>query len=164
MVFGKHKKGWRFIMGKISYFDMAENDYQFLKKDYDEGRVGNVMCSIAQCICERYLKQIIISNVQTGNPTDVLKSHSLKALKNYIVNNIPDFSCDWKTVMQANGYYFSARYPGDDSFMVERDDVQEAWESVEEVRNATINYLRLHSQNKKNILDELKEPEEYDER
>lgn len=29
----------------LSYFDLAENDYQFLLKDKKEGRVGNIMCS-----------------------------------------------------------------------------------------------------------------------
>lgn len=38
----------------LSYFDLAENDYQFLLKDKKEGRVGNIMCSAAQNICERY--------------------------------------------------------------------------------------------------------------
>lgn len=27
----------------LSYFDLAENDYQFLLKDKKEGRVGNMM-------------------------------------------------------------------------------------------------------------------------
>lgn len=44
---------------KLSYFDLAEEDYQFLLYDKKGGRVGNIMCSAAQNICERYLKHII---------------------------------------------------------------------------------------------------------
>ena len=44
---------------KLNYFDMAENDYQFLEDDYARGRYGNVMCYCAQNVCERYLKHII---------------------------------------------------------------------------------------------------------
>lgn len=33
----------------MTYFDMAENDYQFLQFDYENGRVGNVLC-LAECV------------------------------------------------------------------------------------------------------------------
>ena len=122
-------------MGKsINYLDLAENDYQFLVVDYESGRVGNILCSSAQNICERYLKHVIDVECTTVDTTHVLHSHSLKTLRNFIKANVTDFECDWSKVMQADGYYFSARYPGDDAFMVTKEDVDECWDAVKYVR------------------------------
>lgn len=41
---------------RITYYTRAENDYQFVKANYEEGRVSEVMCYVMQSICERYLK------------------------------------------------------------------------------------------------------------
>jgi HEPN domain-containing protein len=131
-------------MGKnVTYFDMAENDYLFLSKTYEDGRVGNAMCYIAQNICERYLKHVIDISGAKEDITDVLRTHSLKILRKYIVKNIEEFQCDWTAVLQADGFYFSARYPGEESFIVDEDDVRECWEAVEETRNATLHYIQV---------------------
>lgn len=45
----------------LNYHDLAENDYEFLSYDYEHGRVGNILCSASQNICERYLKHVIDS-------------------------------------------------------------------------------------------------------
>lgn len=132
-------------MGKnVTYYDMAENDYQFLQFDYEHHRVGNVMCYASQNVCERFLKHIIDEYCTEMDTTNVLKTHSLKLLKKFISANLPDFICDWSVVMQADGFYFSARYPGDDSFIVDEDDVKECWEAVEETRRAVNAYLASH--------------------
>ena len=49
----------------LNYFDLAENDYQFLRHDWKEGRIGNLMCSAAQNICERYLRRAVQKYVKT---------------------------------------------------------------------------------------------------
>ena len=48
-------------MGKerITYFTRAENDYLFIKDDYENGRVGEIMCYVMQNIYDLYLKNII---------------------------------------------------------------------------------------------------------
>lgn len=127
----------------VTYFDMAENDYLFLSKTYEDGCVSNAMCYISQNICERYLKHVIDISGAEEDITSILRTHSLKILKKYIVNNIAQFSCDWNVILQADGFYYSARYPGEESFIVDEDDVRECWEAVEETRNATITYMRL---------------------
>lgn len=125
----------------LSYFDLAENDYQFLQYDRNAGRVGNLMCSVAQNICERYLKHLIDTYAVEIDTTNILKSHSLKALRRFIVQEIPDFQANWKLILQADGYYFSTRYPGDNAFIVDKEDVDECWEAVEETRTAVLNYI-----------------------
>lgn len=125
----------------LSYFDLAENDYQFLKYDRDAGRVGNIMCSSAQNICERYLKHVIDTYVQDSDVTKVLQTHSLRVLRRFIREHLPEFQIRWNTVLQADGYYFSTRYPGSEAFLVDREDVDECWEAVEETRDAVIRYI-----------------------
>lgn len=69
----------------LTYFDLAENDYQFLEYDRKAGRIGNIMCSAAQNICERYLKHIIDTYVYDIDTTSILQTHSLKSLRRFMV-------------------------------------------------------------------------------
>lgn len=125
----------------LNYYDLAENDYQFLLKDWKEGRIGNLMCSAAQNICERYLKHVIDMYVTEVDTTRILQTHSLKALRRFMQEHVPEFKGSWKTILQADGYYFSARYPGDTAFLVGREDVDDCWEAVEETRSAVRRFL-----------------------
>ena len=141
---------------KLTYFDLAEEDYRFLQYDREAGRVGNLMCSAAQNICERYLKYVIDTYVTDTDTTRVLQTHSLKMLRRFLKNELPDFECDWKKVLQADGYYFSSRYPGEDAFLVEKEDVDECWEAVEETRTAVLEYLK--TRDKEGQTEEIGEP------
>lgn len=127
LVEDRHKKS-------LSYYDLAENDYQFLLFDYENGRVGNILCSSAQNICERYLKYLIDTECKDIDASVVLHSHSLKVLRKFIKEHISDFECDWRIVMQADGYYFTTEYPGYDAFLVTKDDIDECWEAVRYTR------------------------------
>ena len=129
----------------LSYYDLAENDYQFLEYDRKMGRVGNIMCSASQNICERYLKHVIDTYILNINTTSILQTHSLKALRRFLTKNLPDFKINWKIVLQADGYYFSTRYPGDSAFLVEAEDVDECWEAVEETRSSVIRYIHMRT-------------------
>lgn len=125
---------------KINYYNFADNDYEFLRDNYKEGRVSNIMCVSAQNICERYFKSVIEERANELGDTDIMKTHSLKRLQRFMEKNIPDFQCDFRTVVQADGYYFSARYPGEDSFFVEKEDVEDCWRAVVEAKKATDRY------------------------
>ena len=46
-------------MALSSYFDFAENDFQYFKASYDAGIVANMMGAMAQGICEKYMKHLI---------------------------------------------------------------------------------------------------------
>lgn len=129
---------------KLDYYAMAENDYQFLKDDYDRGRFGNVMCYCAQDICERYLKHVIDVYVLDVNTTDVLKTHSIRNLKRFLMENLPDFVVVWDDVLPVNGYYYDARYPGVDAIITNRQDTEECWLAVTTVRDAVNEYLAKH--------------------
>lgn len=152
-------------MEKIDYYDFAENDYKYLKNSYDRGDVGNAMAYIAQNVCERYLKSVIeyagCTNLCNG---DEMKTHSLRKLKKFITKNVLEFCCNWSKVLQADGFYFSARCPGEDSFYVDRSDVDECWEAVSEVKRAVDdlrskpvkkNSVEYEVEDAKNILKQL---------
>lgn len=146
-------------MGKeVTYYNFAEDDYWFLKANVEEKRVSNAMCASAQNICERYLKEVILDKANQLGDTDIMKTHSLKKIRKFIKTNIPDFQCDWTSVVLADGYYFSARYPGEDSYFVDETDVETCWIAVQEAKRATDCYLqqrveREHTEEKENDVD-----------
>lgn len=144
-------------MGKeVTYYSFAENDYWFLKANVQENRVSNAMCSSAQNICERYLKEVIQEQAKVLENTDIMKTHSLRKLRKFIEANIPEFECDWTSIILADGYYFSARYLGDDSYFVDEKDVDICWNAVQEAKRATDCYLEkneLEQEEKQEMLD-----------
>jgi hypothetical protein len=137
----------------INYYTFAENDYLFLKANMDENRIGNAMTSIAQNICERYLKHLIELYCVELDCTNVLKTHSLKRIIRFLEDSLDGFDIDKGKVILADGYYFSARYPGDESFFVNNEDVQVCWEAVQETKRAVDHYLECHPKERRSILD-----------
>lgn len=135
-------------MGKtLSYFDFAENDYLYLKETVNQGMVANAICSISQSVCERYLKHVIDINTFSFDVSKEMATHSIRVLAKFLKKNVLDFKCDWDVAIKVNGYYFEVRYPGDDSFIVDSDDVKTCWSSVEEIRNSVIKYCTTNSSN-----------------
>lgn len=129
---------------EINYYSFAEDDYLFLKENVEDGRVSNAMTSIAQNVCERYLKHIIDIFCTEIDCTAVLKTHSLKRIMRFLKDNIEDFRIDVTKVVLADGYYFSARYPGDESFFAREEDVRICWAAVEETKRVVDDYIKKH--------------------
>lgn len=132
-----------------NYFDFADNDYQYFMEDCERGRVANYMASQAQSICERYLKHLIEVYVcpQDGDSNrrkrDVLTSHSLNKLINYL-SEYTDFSFSQMTLLQVraiDGYYFSTRYPGTESFFVNENDINLCKNATEACRKEILEYI-----------------------
>jgi hypothetical protein len=119
-----------------SYYDFADEAYDELKFLVDNNRSGNSLCILANSICERYLKHIIDVFFDAGDENayvrkqQILKTHSLRGLCTFIKQNGLIASIDSSKVCQADGYHRSARYPGDDSMFVTKEDVESAWEAV----------------------------------
>lgn len=128
----------------VTYFDFAENDYEFLKATYESGFVANSMAAIAQGICEKYLKFLIERDTDKTRPQyeSVMKTHSIIKLLKYIHRELPGFSCEEKIIKKVDGYYFNTRYPGDESITVDRGDLDECMEAVEACREVVIAYLK----------------------
>ena len=105
------------------------------------------MGSIAQNICERYLKHIIDLYYVPDNEEDinrkerVLKAHSLRRLINFI-NRETDMQVDDETIMalrKIDGLYYSTRYPGDDSIEVDANDIEDCYDAINITREYVVN-------------------------
>lgn len=128
----------------INYYTFAENDYQFLKYNMDAKMVSNAMTSIAQNICERYLKHLIDQYCADIDCTAILKTHSLKRILQFLTIHLPEFQIERRKVALADGYYFSARYPGEESFFATAEDVEICWEAVVETKKSVDAFLNGH--------------------
>lgn len=125
----------------LSYFDLAENDYQYFKENYSRGRFGNAFCFNSQLICERYLKYLLMPCVQQA---EIVGVHSLRKLHSLMREYLSDFKCDWSVVLRGDGFYFNTTYPGDDTFLTTKEDTDDCWAAVEETRRAVIAYVSVH--------------------
>ena len=107
-------------MALNSYFDFAENDFQYFKASYDAGIVANMMGAMAQGICEKYMKHLISEYYKPDDATqqkdfeNILRTHSLNRLMKFLKGNMgAEFSKNTQTHMRMiDGFYFSTRYPG----------------------------------------------------
>lgn len=131
---------------KLTYKNFADNDYEFFMHNYAAGVVANQMSALAQEICEKYLKYIIDvyfepqSDAEFAEKTGILHTHNLKKLLNFLSDAGIEISYDVQSVIkQADGYYFSARYPGDDSFFVKKCDIESCVQAVEACKNLADN-------------------------
>ena len=114
-----------------NYYDFAHNDYLYLR-DVDTTRptAYNNFCALTQKTCERFLKHLIDRYVQAldivaaKEKEDVLKTHSLRKLYNYIMQHLPAFAIDKKVLYMADSYYFSVQYPGDNAYFATKEDVE----------------------------------------
>ena len=107
-------------MALNSYFDFAENDFQYFKASYDAGIVANMMGAMAQGICEKYMKHLISEYykpddaIQQKDFENILRTHSLNRLMKFLKGNMgAEFSKNTQTHMRMiDGFYFSTRYSG----------------------------------------------------
>lgn len=146
-----------------TYISIAENDYQYLKRDIQEGRVANLVAFNTQGVCEKFLKGIIVYyGLEEACTQKELSSHSIRKLVNFIRKNIPEVKLNWRKVLQADGFYFNTRYPGDDYFDVTKEDIEMCWEAATEVRSyvITLKDKPLKKLETKAVIDFLKEQQE----
>lgn len=124
---------------RLTYYDFAEEDKLFFDDNYQRGLRTNAMSCIAQNICERYLKHIIDSyytpetKEEQSQKKDILGTHSLRRLMGFLQDemNIEMSKDEYRTISYANGFYFTARYPGDDASFVKKEDVEDCQLAVD---------------------------------
>lgn len=137
-------------MVENSYFDFAENDFLFFQQTYQAGIRGNALAALGQSICERYLKHIAD---RYANPEDemesfkkqsVLRTHSLHKLVRFLKEDM-GLSVPEQTendLKQIDGFYFTTRYPGDDSFVASAEDIEKTWETVQAAREFVVGQIQ----------------------
>ena len=124
-------------MALNSYFDFAENDFQYFKASYDAGIVANMKHLISE-----YYKPD--DAMQQKDFENILRTHSLNRLMKFLKANMgAEFSKNTQTHMRMiDGFYFSTRYPGDDSIEIDGDDVETCNDAIELCRKEVLELER----------------------
>ena len=121
-------------MSLQNYYDFAENDRMFIMAAHQNGMVYNSMCSLAQKVCERYLKHYIEKyyipedEASRDRAAEVMRAHSLTKLERFL-RDAMEIDVDEAThnaIRDVNGYYYETSYPGEDSFFVNERDIETA--------------------------------------
>lgn len=125
-----------------TYYDFAFDDYRFLCELKKTNIVANSIGAIAQNTCERFLKHLInkyvtVTDDNCQSVTDILTTHNLNRLiffwNRFSNKKIPN---GVSTILRKiNGFYFSTKYPGDDSQTLTKDDINICYEAVEVCKN-----------------------------
>lgn len=133
-----------------SYLSFAENDHCFFRDAYDHGIRGGALAALGQSICERYLKHIISeyanpeTDLEQHRKERALHTHNLQVLMKYIQEEmgicIPEETEE--SLDRINGFYFTTRYPGDDSFIPSERDISKADTAVESARHFVLQICR----------------------
>ncbi len=142
--------------GIKDYFDFAEVDYIFFTESCKAGRRDNALASLGQNICERYLKHIVdtldTDPVSVEEHNEILHTHTLRKILTYVSGvmniEIPAERC--RKIMLADGYYFTTRYPGEDSYIATPADVEIVYDAVTESRNLAVELCPRKEQEKDN--------------
>ncbi|MCD8221704.1 MAG: HEPN domain-containing protein [Clostridiales bacterium] len=129
-------------MDTKSYLSFAENDYEFFKEIIKGELVYNALPSIAQNACEKYLKDLIDrffvpeNNHELNEKTSIMRTHSLSKLLKFLEKQMDlEISDEFKdNIEKGDGYYFSTRYPGDNSIEVDMRDIRKADTALEYTR------------------------------
>ncbi len=119
-------------MDTNSYLSYAESDFNFFKAAVKSGMIYNAMPAIAQNSCEKYLKDLVERFFVPENQdelidkTKIMRTHSLSKLLKFIENDMGiTITDDAKDAIEgADGYYFTTRYPGDNSIEVDSRDIR----------------------------------------
>lgn len=131
-----------------TYYDFAEDDYQFFKDAYQRGLMGNAMGAMAQEICEKYLKHLVSEYIVAGTleenvaKTEVLKTHNLNKLVKFLSTRLPELKLNKRELTLVNGLYFTTRYPGDESITINREDVEEYFNAIQSCRETVNKYIQ----------------------
>ena len=96
------------------------------------------LAALGHSICERYLKQLISefakqqNEVESASKESVLRTHSLRRLMRYISGDMGiDIPEETESALdRIDGFYFTTRYPGDDSFIPTERDIDRADKAV----------------------------------
>ena len=121
-----------------TYYDFALDDYRFLSELKKTGISANSIGAIAQNTCERFLKHLIneyvpVTEENRQQVTDILTTHNLNRLVYFwnrfsqkgISDNVSNL------LKRINGFYFSTKYPGDDSQTLTEENIASCYEAVE---------------------------------
>ena len=112
-------------MANLTYRDFAVDEMSYLVCAYQKGLKRNPMVSQAQRIVECMMKHYI--TVKLLNNTEVMVSHNLRTIYEYVEKTGLQVSSIRSDVMLLNNFYTHTRYPGRDAFIATEQDVDAAY-------------------------------------
>ena len=112
----------------LTYLDFAIDELLYLTQAYSQGLRFNAMVSQAQRVCECYMKHAITRRLM--NNDEVMRSHNLRSLYEYMERMGFDMSPIRTDVMMLNNYYTHTRYPGRDAFLASNEDITAAVDAI----------------------------------
>lgn len=112
----------------LTYLDFAYDEMGYFTQAYNAGMRYNAMVSQAQRICECFMKQVIVRSL--ANNTDVMMSHNLRSIYDYIESLGVDLQQVRADIMLLNNYYTHTRYPGRDAFLASKADIEASYEAL----------------------------------
>ena len=107
---------------------------------------------MTQETCGKYLKHLIDEYVVPENSTDnvqkteVLRTHNLTKLSKYISAHLPEVKLDRQSLNLVNGLYFTTRYPGDESILVEKEDLDDYMDAVRKCKKAVDDFIQSRNE------------------
>lgn len=139
-------------MALNNYLDFAEDDYKYFMNSYDSGLIANSMGANAQGICEKYMKHLISiydrkeTLEQVKAQESILRTHSLHKLMKYMkVQMDMEFSNKTKSELKViDGFYFSCRYPGDESIEIDKESLEDCVHAITDCRKEVFEIIAQH--------------------
>jgi len=133
----------------------ADDDYEYFTESMKSGFMRNHMASQAQEVCEKYLKHLIDKYIipETKEENDAkqsaLRTHNLRVLVKLLETGGIDIPKEIRSACNdVNGYYYSTRYPSEESVDITHYDLEVCQQSVEAVKAFTESVIaRMESAN-----------------
>lgn len=112
-------------MIKNTYFDIAENDLQYLESMLAvESTFYNQLAVQCQQVAEKYLKGYLDKIFVDEDVSDLLRKHNMKKIASKLNAVKPGLDLDTIGLAYLTDFYYDARYPGDDFYNVTKDDFE----------------------------------------
>lgn len=127
------------MSNNLTYLDFAADEVQYLMCAYNAGMRYNAMVSQAQRVCECYLKHVITRSLI--NNDEVMMSHNLRKLYEHVENAGISLKEIRTEVMLLNNFYTHTRYPGRESFLASKEDVEAAVNALTKISSHLSRYF-----------------------
>ena len=112
-------------MIKNTYLDIAENDLEYLEAVLKTGNTFyNQLAVQCQQVAEKFLKGYLDKMVLDENVTDLLRKHNMKKIASKLNEIKPELNLDTVGLAYLTDFYFDACYPGDDFYMVSKEEFE----------------------------------------
>lgn len=127
------------MASNLTYLDFAIDEAMYLSTAYAAGMRYNAMVAQAQRVCECYMKHAITRSLMNNN--EVMMSHNLRALYDYMESIGLDMHEIRTEVMLLNNFYTHTRYPGREAFMASEEDISAAVAAIEKIAKFMTRYF-----------------------